>query len=282
MTMAQKTPSSASLSARLLSLSANSNMESIRKRAFDELCKASRRSNWPLRQSIVLLCESNMVAKRTRRTSKTPGLSRVTLSSSASKEKPGRRLANSTTSRMAGKKRSLKSCNNCCWPLDGAGVGFRGHAWRKKKNIKNTGSIGACGGVEKSRKIDDVRSNVRHHHHDGPVAQVFVSSGATLSDVGHVEFSYFIAARNVRRKHTEHRIASSSALTLRKGRFRFLPFCVCMRVKKKLLNATHYLKQRSSNGFVVFLISLAQEPKPKPKVDPETLPRSKLQRSLGR
>ena len=152
----------------------------------------------------------------------------------------------------------------------------------EKKNIKNTGSIGACGGVEKSRKIDDVRSNVRHHHHDGPVAQVFVSSGATLSDVGHVEFSYFIAARNVRRKHTEHRIASSSALTLRKGRFRFLPFCVCMRVKKKLLNATHYLKQRSSNGFVVFLISLAQEPKPKPKVDPETLPRSKLQRNLGR
>jgi len=133
--------------------------------------------------------------------------------------------------------------------------------------------------------MDDVRSNVRrhHHHHDGPVAQVFVSSGATLSDVGHVEFSYFIAARNVRRKHTEHRIASSSALTLRKGRFRFLPLCVCAcALKKKLLNATHYLKQRSSNSFVVFLISLAQEPKPKPKVDPETLPRSKLQRNLGR
>ena len=76
-----------------------------------------------------ITCESNMEARRTRRTSKTPGLSSVTLSSSARRAKPGSRLANSTTSRMAGRKRSEKSCSSCvCWPPDGAGVGFSGQA----------------------------------------------------------------------------------------------------------------------------------------------------------
>ena len=54
-TTAQKRPNSASLSAKLLSRSANSNMESIKKRALDELCSASRRSSWPFKHSIVLL-----------------------------------------------------------------------------------------------------------------------------------------------------------------------------------------------------------------------------------
>lgn len=136
MTTAQKRPSSASLSWRPLSLSANSNMESMRNRALDELCSASLRKSCPLRHSIVLLPVSNMAARRTRRTSNTPGFNSVTLSSSARRENPGSLFANSTTSRMAGRNLSEKSCNNCCCPLDGAGVGFSGQAcFLKKKYI---------------------------------------------------------------------------------------------------------------------------------------------------
>lgn len=75
-----------------------------------------------------------MAANRTRSTSKTPGFNSVTLSSSANRVKPGKRLANSTTSRMAGRKRSEKSCSNCCWPLEGAGVGFNGQAYNEENN----------------------------------------------------------------------------------------------------------------------------------------------------
>ncbi len=64
-------------------------------------------SRTPLMQSMALL--RNMEASRTRRTSKTPALSNVTWSSWERRLKPGSRLANSTTPRMAGEKRDEKS-----------------------------------------------------------------------------------------------------------------------------------------------------------------------------
>lgn len=80
------------------------------------------------KKKTMLTSESNMHAKRTRSTSKTPALSRVTWSSWASNPKPGIRLANSTTPRMAGENRFEKSFNSSCCPVTGRGLGFKGQA----------------------------------------------------------------------------------------------------------------------------------------------------------
>lgn len=80
-----------------------------------------------------LTSESNMQAKRTSSTSKTPALSRVTWSSWASNPKPGMRLANSTTPRIAGENRFEKSFNSSCCPVTGRGLGFNGQAWEHEK-----------------------------------------------------------------------------------------------------------------------------------------------------
>ena len=69
-----------------------------------------------------------MQARRTRSTSNTPALSSVTWSSCGKSAKPGMRLANYTTPRMAGENRFEKSCSISCWPVRGCGFGFNGHA----------------------------------------------------------------------------------------------------------------------------------------------------------
>jgi len=78
-----------------------------------------------------------MQAKRTSSTSKTPALSKVTWSSWASNPKPGMRLANSTTPRIAGENRFEKSFNSSCCPVTGRGLGFKGQActWKRKKTV---------------------------------------------------------------------------------------------------------------------------------------------------
>ncbi len=101
-----------------------------------------------------------MVANRTSKTSKTPGFRSVTLSSSANRVKPGKRLANSTTSRMAGRKRSEKSWSNCCWPLDGAGVGFNGQAYYREKK-ENGGTVSQPKGKKTNITAADVAAQ-RH------------------------------------------------------------------------------------------------------------------------
>lgn len=71
-TTAQKRPISWSERRRELSRSAKSNIESRRKRALEAECRASRRSTRPFRQTIDAEGESNMQARRTSSTSKTP------------------------------------------------------------------------------------------------------------------------------------------------------------------------------------------------------------------
>ncbi len=71
-TTAQKRPISWSESRSELSRSAKSNIESRRKRALEAECRASRRRTSPFRQTIDAEGESNMQARRTSSTSKTP------------------------------------------------------------------------------------------------------------------------------------------------------------------------------------------------------------------
>lgn len=108
-TIELKRPISASVNLRELSLSAKSNMESMRNLAFDPLWMDSLLRTWPLRQIMELFWVSNMQASLTSNTSNTPAFSSVTWSSWDSKLKPGILLANSTTPRMAGENLLEKS-----------------------------------------------------------------------------------------------------------------------------------------------------------------------------
>jgi len=87
-----------------------------------------------------------MQAKRTSSTSKTPALSKVTWSSWASSPKPGMRLANSTTPRIAGENRFEKSFNSSCCPVTGRGLGFNGQActWKRKNGWMSKGTTINC------------------------------------------------------------------------------------------------------------------------------------------
>lgn len=131
-TMEQNRPISASDRHKAFMRSAKSNMESIKNRALELLCIESRFNTCPFKQIMLAVWESNIHARRTSNTSNTPAFRRVTWSSCASREKPGMRLANSTTPRMAGENLFEKSCKSSCWPVSGCGLGFKGHACNKK------------------------------------------------------------------------------------------------------------------------------------------------------
>lgn len=71
-TTAQNRPISWSVKRNELRRSAKSNIESNRKRALDAECNESRLNERPFRQTIELVCESNIQANRTNSTSNTP------------------------------------------------------------------------------------------------------------------------------------------------------------------------------------------------------------------